>query len=317
MADVIPSPAQVQVARTRKAFFLQILLGIALLAAAGMGFYNGWKKVKADVLVIPAFHGITENPMWGWEIKPPDFDRYLEGFKTHDYLPLAPDTFAEWRSGAMAAGRRFLMTFDDGLQSSGEAARRLKKEHGIDSILFIVTDFIGKPGYLSADEIRQLASTGLTIGLHGKRHLELPALIASGADLLHELRAAREELETLVGKPVRWFAYPFGVFSASATAAVASAGLSYGLTVDPGSVRREDPPLLMPRVMYLRGAEKAGEPVLEDWLPPIEAKNGGLMMTLGFFVVILSLRSFQRAWLLFGYLRSLETSLEKPAAKSS
>lgn len=307
MAETPPAPNRLETAR--RALFTQILVGLALLSAAGVGFHNGWHQVKKEVLVVLAFHGITEKPMWGWEINRQDFGRYVASFLDHDYSALSPHQIEEWRSKSLSGGRRFLVTFDDGLKSSAEAARQLKAERGIPSLLFIVTDFLGKPGYLSSDDLRELASAGIDIGLHGKQHIGAPTLIASGVDLSLELRTARENLEQIVGKPIHWYAYPFGEFSASATAAVASAGLRFAFTIEGAAAQRSDSPFLVPRVMYLRGAEKAGEPVIDDWLPPIEAKNGGLMMTLGFFVLIFSLRFFQRAWIIRQYL----AKHEKPA----
>ncbi|MFZ2959486.1 MAG: polysaccharide deacetylase family protein [Candidatus Ozemobacteraceae bacterium] len=274
---------------------IHLLLGVFLVAGGILGIVTGWTASQSEILLVTAFHGITDSPTRPWEIESAALDRILDNFHRHSYESLPPERFSDWRSGNLRGGRRFLMTFDDGLSSSGECMRRLKKERGIESVLFVVTDLLGKPGYLSRNDLISLASEGATIGLHGKRHEEVPALIASGVDISVELTEARKDLELLLGKPVTWYAYPFGVYNASAALAVASAGFSQAFTIDGSQIKREANPMTLPRLMYLRGAEKAGEPVLDDWFPPPVARTGGMTIILGFFILLIGARFLLRA----------------------
>ncbi|MBF0501409.1 MAG: polysaccharide deacetylase family protein [Candidatus Riflebacteria bacterium] len=279
------------------------IMGGFLLIAGIFGIACGWSDAQAEILLVTAFHGVKEKPDMPWEIDREGLDRIIRNFRRHGFEALPPGKFDEWRSGLIHGGRRFIMTFDDGLKTSGEYIRLIKKEFGIDSALFIVTDFLGKPGYLSRDEVAALASEGTLIGLHGKRHVEVPLLIASGTDMVIELSEARKDLETLIGKPVTWYAYPFGEYNASASAAVASAGLAFAFTIEGHDLYRSDKTMALPRLMYLRGAEKSGEPFIEDWFPPPQARTGGLTMILGFFVCLLGARFLLRArliWLQWG-----------------
>jgi peptidoglycan/xylan/chitin deacetylase (PgdA/CDA1 family) len=63
-------------------------------------------------------------------------------------------------------------------------------------------------GLLTLSELRELASSGMTIGAHSMSH---PVLSQSPPELAYaETLESRVKLETALGKPVWAFAYPFG-----------------------------------------------------------------------------------------------------------
>ncbi|HNW35703.1 MAG TPA: polysaccharide deacetylase family protein, partial [Candidatus Ozemobacteraceae bacterium] len=245
------------------------------------------------------FHGVTETPSRPWEIRWLDLIDSIKNLSQYDFKPIAPGSFSAWLDGSIKGGRRFFITFDDGLETSGEAIRRLKKDLNLSSALFVTTDMIGQPGYLSYGALRELASeTGCLIGLHGLRHLEPTKIIHTGGNFIVETVSAKQQLEKELGKDIQWYAYPFGDFDAEARNQVASAGLTYGFTIEGDDIRRETDPLLFPRVMYLKGVEKAGGPSISDWTPPKNASAGGLSITLALFVGMMGLRSVLRCLML-------------------
>lgn len=280
--------------RNPRTFFL--VLGTALLIASLGGIYFGWAQVDTEILLVLTFHGVLDQPEKPWETRYEDLVGFIRGLKRYGFEALDPAEFPGWWQGVRRGGRRFLLTFDDGLNSSGAAMERLFHEEGVRSLLFVVTDLVGQPGYLSEENLQRLASTtGCRFGLHGKTHEEPPKVIQAGRDLAAELVFARSALERIGSQPIGIYAYPFGEFDEASRRAVASAGLQFGFTIESRAVRREDDALLLPRLMYLRGVEQVGEPTIVDWMPPQEARRGGLTMTLGFFVGLLALRMFVRA----------------------
>lgn len=280
-------------ARSVRPAILYRVLGTALLLVALVGFYRGWCQISEDVLVVLTFHGVVDQPTQPWEVTFATLEESLRRLQRHGYVPIAPGEFQAWWHGSLPPGRRFLVTFDDGLSSSGQAIARLAREQGIRCLWFIVTDLLGRPGYATPEELRRLASdTGCVFGFHGKTHEEFPKVLEQGRDLAAEIRVGKATLETLTGNLVEFFAYPYGVYSTATRDLVASSGLRFGFTVEPWAVQRgEDDPFLLPRLMFLRGNEEFG-----DWTPPRQARTGGLTLTLAMFVVLLSLRMFVRAW---------------------
>ncbi|HOT27524.1 MAG TPA: polysaccharide deacetylase family protein [Candidatus Ozemobacteraceae bacterium] len=297
---------QLRRAHLTKAILYHILLALFLFAGAIFGFMNGWSSSRAEILIAPTFHGVTGSPTRPWEITWDGLSDWISRLSNHGYSPLDPASFPAWLSGEISGGRRYLLTFDDGLVTSADAIRRLHKERGIRSVLFVTTEFIGQPGYLTWDALNALASeTGCLVGLHGLRHIEPPKLLKEGGDLLAETLKAKQDLETHLGTDVSWYAYPFGEYDTASRNAIASAGLKFGFTIDGDDIKRTADPLLFPRVMYLKGVETAGGPSLADWTPPKGATTGSLHITLALFVGLMGLRSVMRLVMLRRALASL------------
>jgi len=291
-----PTPNAKQV---KKALVYHALLACMLFVAAFFGFKHGWQQSKAEVLIALTFHGVTETPSRPWEIRWLDLVDSIKSLSQYDFKPIDPASFSDWLNGDIKGGRKFFITFDDGLESSGEAIQRLKKELNLSSVLFVTTELVGQPGYLSYDALRKLASeTGCLIGLHGLRHLEPTKIIHTGGNFFVETVSAKQLLEKELGKDIQWYAYPFGDFDAEARNQIASAGITYGFTIEGEDIRREMDPLLLPRVMYLKGVEKAGGPSISDWTPPKNASAGGLSITLALFVGMMGFRSVLRCIML-------------------
>jgi len=293
--EAAPDTLQLRRAHLKKAILYHILLALFLFAGAIFGFLSGWNSSKAEILIAPTFHGVTDSPSRPWESHGKAFSEWISRLSHHGYTSLDPASFPAWLNGGISGGRRFLLTFDDGLVTSADAIRRLYKERGIRSVLFVTTEFIGQPGYLTWDALKALASeTSCLIGHHGLRHIEPQKLLAEGTDLLAETLKAKQDLETHLGTEILWYAYPFGEFDTASRNAIASAGLKFGFTIDGDEIKRTADPLLFPRVMYLKGVETAGGPSLADWTPPKGATTGSLHITLAIFVALMGLRSVMR-----------------------
>jgi peptidoglycan/xylan/chitin deacetylase (PgdA/CDA1 family) len=72
------------------------------------------------------------------------------------------------------------------------------------------------------EQLRAMANAGIEIGCHGYTHADLGPITDPG--LLHyELVASKEGLQAALGRPVRFFAFPFGQFANMNSAAFAVA----------------------------------------------------------------------------------------------
>lgn len=286
----------------RRYALLNMMLWLLLLTGGLTGIFLGLQKARAEYLLVLTFHGVTEKPTTPWEITYSEIQSYVRGLKRYGFAPMKPTEFSSWWKAPTDRQRHFLVTFDDGLESSAGAIRRLKAEEGIDSVLFVIMDRIGKPDYLQEDALRALATGGTLLELHGMRHLELTTILNKGEDLLGELREAKTRLEAIAGYPVSWLAYPFGEHNEAVRQAVASAGFSWAFSIEQGLVQRTGNPFQVPRIMYLKGVERVGEQGMDDWVPPSDVRTSGLVLTLSLLFLIWSLRVFFR----FNELRKLK-----------
>lgn len=103
------------------------------------------------------------------------------------------------------------ITFDDGLKDVYRVAYPELKKRGIPFTIFVVTDFLDQEGYITTDELLELAADPLvTIGSHGVTHEILKEMPQEKQRL--ELVDSKNRLEELIGRPVRFFAYSHGQF---------------------------------------------------------------------------------------------------------
>ncbi|MBI2161092.1 MAG: polysaccharide deacetylase family protein [Candidatus Rokubacteria bacterium] len=84
------------------------------------------------------------------------------------------------------------------------------------------------PKSLSWEQIREMAAYGLSMGSHTRTHRDLTRL--DPEELEREVRGSKEDIETHLGRAVRFFSYPFGRWDHGVRAMMAKAGyaLAFG-----------------------------------------------------------------------------------------
>ncbi|WP_432677981.1 polysaccharide deacetylase family protein [Rhodococcus pyridinivorans] len=146
------------------------------------------------------------------------------------------------------------ITFDDGFADQVRAARLLS-QHGLQGTFYVNSGTIGKPGYLTPDDLVEMGNSGHEIGGHTVNHAMIETLPIEEAQ--REICVDRSTLLAW-GFPVRSFAYPFGAATEPLEAAVAACG--YNSARDLGDLRSSDDcfdcpiteDLVPPRIMMVR-----------------------------------------------------------------
>ncbi len=136
---------------------------------------------------------------------------------------------------AEAGGAR--LTFDDGGASALSIIAPLLESRGWIGYFFIPTNFVGAPGFLSGDAIRELHARGHVIGSHSCSH---PSCISrcGDAELRYEWRESVEKLSCLLKTKVTMASVPGGFFTTRVARAAAEAGIETLFNSEP--VIRED-----------------------------------------------------------------------------
>jgi len=129
-------------------------------------------------------------------------------------------------------GNVVCLTFDDGHSSDWDFAFPILHEMGAKATFFVVTDWIGKPGFLSAEQIRKLRKNGMQIGSHSCSHPNLLEL--SHNSLKTELVDSRLILEDLLGEEITSFSLPFGIGGDSTVDTVLNCGYKHCCTSNHG-----------------------------------------------------------------------------------
>ena len=120
--------------------------------------------------------------------------------------------------------------------------------------------------------VRALAAAGMEIGAHTRTHPILTALDPAAAE--REIRRGREELETLLGRPVRLFAYPNGRpgrdYGPEHVAMVRRAGFLAAVSTAPGTAEPATDPFQLPRFTpWDRTALRFGLRMARNYLTPV------------------------------------------------
>lgn len=103
------------------------------------------------------------------------------------------------------------ISFDDSNTSDVEVGLSGLVDRGLTATFFALAGRIGARGSLDADQLRTLASRGMTIGTHGMDHRPWPAMDA--VERNRELVVAREQIAEIVSAPVDQAALPLGRYN--------------------------------------------------------------------------------------------------------
>lgn len=104
--------------------------------------------------------------------------------------------------------RGVAITFDDGTETDLLTAAPLLESNGHGATFFVTVGYLGKPGYLSTAQVKELAASGFEIGCHSMSHRYLSDLDSHG--LQQEIVEAKQRLEGILGKSVQHFSCPGG-----------------------------------------------------------------------------------------------------------
>lgn len=183
---------------------------------------------------ILTYHAVGEGP-------PPLFTparelaAHLDALASSGRRTVALGTLVDaLRDGRELPENAVVLTFDDGDISVAEVAAPLLRERGMTATIFLVSDLAGKAArwnglappasgreLLSLEKAAALAEEGWELGAHSRTHRSLRRL--SPLELLAEVDGSRERICSGTGHDPRVFAYPYGVVTDAARAAVSRA----------------------------------------------------------------------------------------------
>src|SRR5690606_7754808 len=83
---------------------------------------------------------------------------------------------------------------------------------GYKAVYFVMTVSLGKPNYMSRAQVKELSDDGNIIGSHTWDHQNFKKY--QGDDWAKQIDKPTKQIEEITGKPVKYFAYPFGLWNA-------------------------------------------------------------------------------------------------------
>lgn len=129
--------------------------------------------------------------------------------------------------------RSIVLTFDDGYADFFTAAIPELRRHGFTATDYVVPGFIGRPGYMTWNQVVVADRMGFTIAAHTMHHVGLTGVRRSSA--LWEMAESKRELEQVLGHRVIEFAYPYGSFNGYLAAQARAMGFESAASTLPGA----------------------------------------------------------------------------------
>jgi peptidoglycan/xylan/chitin deacetylase (PgdA/CDA1 family) len=129
-------------------------------------------------------------------------------------------------------GTAVFLTMDDGYVSSLVYAAPELEAFGWRAHFFVTTNFIGRPGFLDKEKIRELYQRGHLIGSHSCSHPEWMAKL-TWKELVREWTDSCTVLSDLLGAPITVASVPAGYYSKKVAAAAAASGIKVLFTSEP------------------------------------------------------------------------------------
>jgi len=148
-------------------------------------------------------------------IPPAAFKEHLKMLADSGYHTILPDQLYDYLTkGTPLPSKPIMLTFDDTDKDQFDIARPEMKKYGFKGVFFIMTVSIGKvKHYMSKEQIKELSDEGNVIASHTWNHSNFKKL-STDKDWDIQLDKPTKKLEEITGKPVKYFAFPFGVWSA-------------------------------------------------------------------------------------------------------
>ncbi len=163
------------------------------------------KLPHLPVLMYHGLHDAAESRAdHVYSVAPDDFERQLDWLCANGFRTVR----LQGTDTAGTDGKDVVISFDDGDATNRSVALPLLVARGMVAEFFITSDFIGRPGMVSEDDVRALAAAGMGEQSHGRSHRFLEDLDA--AELDAELIDSKRRLEGITGQSVTALALPGG-----------------------------------------------------------------------------------------------------------
>lgn len=197
---------------------------------------------------------------------PATFRAQLDALAQDGWTTISPDQYVEHlATGAALPDKPVMLTFDDSQATQVSEGLPQLSQRGMTAAFFVMTVVLGKPNWMSLDDLRRLADAGMTVGAHTYDHHRVDRY--ADGDWQLQLVAPRELLQEVVGRPVDHFAYPFGAWAPSGFEHLRAAGYTTAFQLSDDALDPTAPLLTLRRMLV--DSTWTGEDLLRQVRGPV------------------------------------------------
>ena len=157
------------------------------------------------------YHRFNENKYPSTNIKMDIFEEHINIIKNSDFNFHNPNNFDE-QFNKPKQKKEILITIDDAFESFYTEAWPYLKKNKIPFILFVSTEPVGRAGYMTWNEIKEINDSQIGyIGHHSHTHEYLIDMEES--EFIKDIETATKIFKEKLGYKPPIFSYPFGEYS--------------------------------------------------------------------------------------------------------
>ena len=193
-------------------------------------------------------------------VTPPAFDEQMKFLLSSGYHTVrVSDLLDHLLHGAPLPEKPIVLTFDDGYADNYKAAFPILEKYGMTATFYIIAKFTEdqRPGYVTWDQLREMANAGMEVGSHSIDHLDLRG--KSIAFLTNQIAGSKQIIESRLGRTVKTFSYPSGEYDANSISVLRANGYLGAVTEIQGVQQTSD------NVFELRRVRVRGRYSLTDY----------------------------------------------------
>ncbi len=191
------------------------------------------------------YHRFEENKYPSTNIRIKDFINHLELIKKNGFKYINPNDF-ETALKTNSTEKKILLTIDDGFLSFYKNAWPYLKSKKIPFILFVSTREVGKKGYMTWEQIKEIDKESFVhIGNHSHSHEYL--IDESPEKILEDLELSISIFKKNLGYNSYFFSYPFGEYSLELKKIVKDLNFKFAFGQHSGVADDTKDPLELPR----------------------------------------------------------------------
>ncbi|MFV8464341.1 polysaccharide deacetylase family protein [Flavobacterium sp. LB1P62] len=158
-----------------------------------------------------------------YTVSPTNFAQQMKALSDEGYHSILPDQLYEYLvHDAPLPANPIMITFDDTRGEQYSLGASEMEKYGFKGVFFVMTVSIDRPNYLTKKQIKNLSDAGNTVAAHTWDHHMVTKY--AGEDWDTQLVKPKKKLEDIIGKPVTYFAYPFGLWNKEAIPEIKKSG---------------------------------------------------------------------------------------------
>ena len=163
------------------------------------------------------------------------------------------DVVAHLANGTPLPNKPIVLTFDDGYADIYESVFPILKKYRMTATFYVITQFTEdrKAGYVTWEQLREMANAGMEIGSHSLDHSDLRN--RTTAFLNNQMMGSKRLIESRLGIIVRTFSYPAGKYDTRALTVARTSGYLGAVTEIQG-VQQSESDLFEMRRVRVRGS---------------------------------------------------------------